>query len=411
MRRVFLILAPLIILGIALAGAHILVERLFILMIILLLFSYLFARLGAKGLKGHLKTPGQHIQAGQPFQIEAVAENSSFLPKPFLKLEIITNRKSPKKDVQINLPSRGIYYWQNYISFPRRGRYKLGPLISETTDFLGLFRIRRKLDASKEILIYPSTVELPFFQAESIAESGSLRNAWLTDESSGAISGVREYAPGDSLNRIHWRSTAHKGKLIVKEFDFDLAEKIWIILDLNKDLSYDKGAETIQEYSITIAASIVKKYADSGQHIGLIAHDDSYHFYPARPGYLNMWRILELLAVVKASGQIPLNRILRGAREQMSGNSVAVIITASSRDEIIDSIMSIKKRGIRVVTILLDASTFGGHGSIQNIQMRLRALNLPFYSVKQNDNLSEVLNSQEKKVSEVPDIGVPYFAR
>jgi hypothetical protein len=47
----------------------------------------------------------------------------------------------------------------------------------------------------------------------------------LYDESGGSISGVREYVPGDNPNRIHWRSTAHSGKIIVKEYDLDLSEK------------------------------------------------------------------------------------------------------------------------------------------------------------------------------------------
>ncbi len=411
MRIIFLILVPLIILAIALTGAHILVERLFILMVSVLLISYLFAFLGTKGLKGHLRKPDHHYQAGQLFQVEAVIENISLLPKPFLKLRILTGQKSPKKDILINLSSKGTYYWQNYLSFPQRGHYTLGPLIGEVTDPFGLFRLRRKLDNAKDILIYPSTIELPYFGAESHAESGLLRNAWLTNESSGAISGVREYVPGDSLNRIHWRSTAHMGKLIVKEFDYDLSEKIWIILDLNKELNFGKGVETIEEYSITIAASIVKKYADSGRHVGLIAHSDNYHFYPARPGDLNMWRILEALAVFKASGQIPLQRILKGAREQISGNSVAVIITASASEEIINSIMSIKKQGIQVVTILLDASTFGGYSDIDNIETRLLALNLPFYIVRKGDNLFEVLNGQGNNVNVVSDTKVGYFAK
>ena len=64
-RKILLILVPLIVLGIALTGAHLLVERLFILMILLLLMSYLVARLGTRGLRGNLRIPERHYQAGQ----------------------------------------------------------------------------------------------------------------------------------------------------------------------------------------------------------------------------------------------------------------------------------------------------------------------------------------------------------
>src|SRR5690606_31015882 len=45
--------------------------------------------------------------------------------------------------------------------------------------------------------------------------------------------GVRDYAYGDSFNRIHWRSTARKDKLVVKEFEIDPLVDIWIFPDFS----------------------------------------------------------------------------------------------------------------------------------------------------------------------------------
>ena len=225
-RKVLLVVVPLVILAIALTGAHLLVERLFILTAIVLLLSYLVARLGTRGLKGDLIIVGRHYQAGQSFIVETTAENASLWPKPFLNLKIRTGENSPERSIQVNIPSKGAYSWANNLSFPQRGRYYLGPLMGEATDIFGLFRFSRRLSDPKDVLIYPSTVELPLFLLKSQSEPGLLHSEWLSDETGGAISGVREYVPGDSLNRIHWRSTAHLGKLVVKEFDIDLSEKI-----------------------------------------------------------------------------------------------------------------------------------------------------------------------------------------
>ena len=40
------------------------------------------------------------------------------------------------------------------------------------------------------------------------------------DEVAGALT-IREFAPGDSFNRIHWRTTARHGEIQVKEFDLE----------------------------------------------------------------------------------------------------------------------------------------------------------------------------------------------
>jgi len=397
-RKVLLILVPLVILAIALTGAHILVERLFILTMIVLVFSYLVAFLGTRGIKSHLKVPGQRYQAGKSFPIEATVENTSVWPKPFLKLKIKSAEKLSEKDVMVNIPSRGVYSWQYELSLPQRGLYHLGPLVGEGMDVFGLFGVKRELDCAKEMLIYPPTVELPLFRIKSQSEPGLLHSEWISDETTGAISGVREYVPGDSLNRIHWRSTAHLGKLVVKEFDIDLSEKIWIILDLNKESHCGSGLESTEEYGVIIAASIVKKYIDSGLHVGLVAQGDKYYFYPARQGELHMWRIMEALAVCKAKGRIPLQRVLTGAGQQMSGNSVAIVITCGAQQEVAGSIISLKKQGFQVAAVLLDGSTFGGNGLIRETEKRLRASNVPLYVINKGDNLTDSLSGKESGV-------------
>jgi hypothetical protein len=168
---------------------------------------------------------------------------------------------------------------------------------------------------------------------------------------------------------------------------------------LNKAFCAGSGLETTSEYIITIDASIVRKYADAGRPTSLIAQNDSYHYFPARSGYLNMWRIMEGLAVMQTDGNIPLPRVIYRMREQMSGNSVVVLITASDRDEIADSIISAHKQGVRAVAILVDASSFGGKSSPSKIQRRLSAMNIPTYIVRQGNNLAEELDSRRINLS------------
>jgi uncharacterized protein (DUF58 family) len=50
-----------------------------------------------------------------------------------------------------------------------------------------------------------------------------------------SVSGVRDYAPGDSFNRIHWPSTARTSRLISKEFELDPLSDVWIFLDMHDD--------------------------------------------------------------------------------------------------------------------------------------------------------------------------------
>src|SRR4030042_921393 len=102
--------------------------------------------------------------------------------------------------------------------------------------------------------------------------------------------GVREYSTGDPLNRIHWLSTARRGRLIVKEFELDPLADVWIFLDgaeyvqaslpqpgmeaRVKDLWSHSGKiplpPSTEEYAVCTAASLVRDYLRRGRAVGFV---------------------------------------------------------------------------------------------------------------------------------------------
>lgn len=400
MRIILLIVISLIILAVSLTSQYLLIERLFILAATLLFFSFLIALSGLWGIRGRLVQPLRYQQAGKTILNEAVVENTSMLPKPFLGLKIKTNTQpSNQPSILINLASKTVFDWQSTFTFPSRGNYKIGPLVAEATDPFGLFHLQKKLDAAKEVIICPSTVELPFFNLSSEQNPGSFRYGRELAQSGSLIAGVRDYVLGDSLSRIHWRSTAHRGKLVVKEYDSESSEKIWLFLDLNKNHIYGTGIETTEEYSITIAASILKRFCDAGQQVGLIAQGSSYYYYPPRSGSPNAWRILESMAMMKADGQVPLSRLLNRAHEQLDQKSIAVVITACTGEDLTEAVIRTRKRGIQVTTILLDNFSFGGRTTADQAAGLLRSLDIPTYVIQKRTNLANILNNKTISVN------------
>jgi len=386
-RIIFTVLVALVILAIALTGAHILVERLFVLVALVILSSFLFARFAARGLKGEIKHPDTHHIAGRDIKVQASIKNHSIFPRAFFKLKLETGHSAGNNHLAISLPADKISDWSGLVKYPHRGVYRLGPLVVETTDIFGIMHLKRTLDAGHQIVVCPHTVELPEFEIEA----GPVKNRLLSQEI-GAFSGIREYVPGDSLSRIHWRSTAHMGKLIVKEFDVDVSERIWVILDLNREFNAGKDFDTVEETAITTAASILKKYIDTGRQVGLIAQDDVYRYFPARGGHIHMWNIMEALGFLKLSGQTALPRVIFRAREHLSGNSIAVVITASDRSDVAESLVSTHKQGIRTVAVFLDSASFGGTTTCVNNYRRMFDFNIPAYLVRQGKDLSAELS-------------------
>ena len=396
--RVALIIAPLVILALALAGGFILLWRLFFLSVAVLLLSYLWALFSIRGIEGQVKKSSERCQVGEWFDEEVTVFNRSKAAKYLVKVEENTDLPGHRNMEAFNLPSQSSHRWQNKVYCQRRGQYSLGTLTAMVTDPLGLFSLRRNLGEPQNILVYPATLELPFFQPLSRNESGYGPNRWLLSELSPNAARVREYASGDTLNRIHWGTTAHAGKLMVKVFDPDrsryTARNIWLILDMNQASQLGDGDETTEEYCITTAASLIKRYIDSGKRVGLIASGDQSYLFPPETGDQHLSQMLEALALMKATGKVPVDQLILDEIEHFEASSVIIVITPSTSDEITASLRHVKKRGTMVIAILLDSISFGGTVSTINTTRSLISNGIQVYVVRCGVELARALDSR-----------------
>ena len=102
------------------------------------------------------------------------------------------------------------------------------------------------------------------------------------------------------MSRIHWRSSAHQNKLMVKEFDLDPAVDAWIFLDLHDTVQAGEGEHSTEEYGVTIAATIANYLLRQDLSLGMIVNGGKREILPLDRGERQIERVLELLAVVQA---------------------------------------------------------------------------------------------------------------
>jgi len=396
--RVVLIIVPLLILALALAGGSILLWRLFYLSLFVLLFSYLWAVFSLYGIEVRVRKPSEHSQVGEWFDEEITVFNKSRLPKSMIAVQENSDLPGHHNMLSLNLSPRGSHFWQARVYCQRRGQYSLGTFNATVTDPLGFFTLRRSLGEPQSILVYPATLELPLFQPESYNMPGTGPDRWFLSEISPNVARVREYVNGDTLNRIHWPSTAHTGKLMVKVFDPDrpiyTTKNIWLILNMHQDAQSGAGDETTEEYGVTIAASLMKKYVDSGKQVGLIASGDQPYFFPTDTGDEYLQKVLEALALMKANGGVAIDQLISHEMEHFEANSTIIIITPSTNDQMAATIRYLKNRGSMVIVILFDSISFGGTVSTASTAQTLISNGAQVYLVRRGQDLARALDSR-----------------
>ena len=150
--------------------------------------------------------------------------------------------------------------------WPRRGIYALEGIAISTSFPFGLFRKERWVPMAEEVVVWPRfdrPVREPRTRGDRVhrgehALSGSAG-------ARGEYRGLRPYRPGDDPRDVHWRSTARLNEPVVREFERDRAELLWLCIDLRTD--DESLAEHVAETAASVAASALRQ----GRPVGLAA--------------------------------------------------------------------------------------------------------------------------------------------
>ncbi len=349
--------------------------------------AYFWAKENTKHLTVTVERPQDRLQEGQIFEERLTVKNESWFAKLWLEVEDPSDMPNHVSRRIISLGPRESRGWKTSEICERRGLFTLGPVQITTGDPFGFFKYTTKYGRSQSILVYPRATELPNFYVPPANLPGEGRFRRRTHYVTPNASGVRDYEAGDSFNRIHWPSTARTGELMVKLFELDPASDIWIILDLQKDVHFGQGEESTEEYAVKIAASVARYFLVANRSVGFITFGNKLFIEEAQRGAQQYTHILEALALSRATGDVPIGRLISEEAKRFGRHTTVVVITPSTSDEWVSSLNFVSERGVKVAAILLEADTFGSEEGSLMVFGALAAAEVYTYMVKRSDDL------------------------
>ncbi len=391
-RTLALVLAVLAVsVFVAFATGFWLLFRLVYVIALVLPLAWLYTWWNTRNLQAAADRRTARAQVGQEALEVIEVRNTSFLPKVWLDIEDPSGLPGHRSRRIVTIPPRRSRNWIVTTPLLRRGLYEWGPLTVAAGDPFGIFRRTRTFGEAQQVLVYPPVVDLPHFQAPPANLPGEGRFRRRTHYVTPNAAGIREYAPGDAFNRIHWRSTARTGELMVKTFELDPASDIWVILDLERRVHVGSGDDSTEEYAVRIAASVARHYIVANRPAGLMQFGRDLRILEPERGQNQLTRILETLATASAVGDAPLGALLLEEQRRFGRHTTLVIVTASTDDHWLTAIQSLTQRGVRAAVVLVDPSTFGSDRSPLLLYGQLTASDILTYVVRRGDDLSVAL--------------------
>jgi uncharacterized protein (DUF58 family) len=156
-----------------------------------------------------------------------------------------------------------------------RGRYPLGPLQLRLTDPFGMVELTRSFSAYDTLTVVPRVEPLPAVRlaGESSGYGESRTRALALAGDDDVI--PRGYRHGDDLRRVHWRSTAKYGELMVRREEQPHRARCTVLLDTRKEAFFGAGPDSAFEWAVSGAASIATHMLERGFAVRLLTDTGS----------------------------------------------------------------------------------------------------------------------------------------
>lgn len=288
------------------------------LMLSLIIISGVMSESTLRRIKVERHTPPR-IHAQIPSLIEVTLHNlKKRLPSYSIELEdLLVGWSTDKRCYFLKVAPQGKQTAAYRTVIPRRGILKFTGYRVATRFPFALFEKWRELELPGEVVVYPELVPVPPVEETRRDHQGELghHRPGRGDE----VHGLRELRIGDDSRSIHWRTSARRGRLMVREYEEEEARHLCIYLDNARTKhKSDDGIDPVVERAISIAASLVVERSAAGQGLYLAVRGEMAPKVSPGSSPERLLRYLSLLEYAEAEDPPAFSRLPPGEAVMIS---------------------------------------------------------------------------------------------
>jgi uncharacterized protein (DUF58 family) len=232
----------------------------------LLVFALVYGRLALRRLTVERKLPPQ-VHAEQRLTVDvSVTNHWSWMALWGVEVEDIVEREDAADAAEIDIvrvffpaiaagETRQVPYLGR---LSRRGRYHFGPLRVSTRFPLGLVRHSVIIDQPASLLVHPKLGRLDHDWAQKArAQAAGGRRMHRRGLLEADFYGLRDWRAGDNRRWIHWRTSARRGALVVRQFDERRSQDLALLVDLWQPADASEEQLANVEKAVSFAATAI----------------------------------------------------------------------------------------------------------------------------------------------------------
>jgi uncharacterized protein (DUF58 family) len=348
-------------------------------LILTVLLAWLAVRLTARPAGLRRSLPAMPLEGDDvPVRVELELE-SRFAPAGITLVERYKRLGARRTELRRD----GRHLWARYVleAVPR-GRYAIDEAVVVVEDPFGLERREPRLTETASLVVYPRLVELERLFSEVGSHARDGRRVLLQRPSGFDLHSVRDYVEGDSLRKVHWRSTARRGQLMVKELEDAPRDDVAVVLD-----AWRGCQRGVFDVAVRAAGSILDAYARRSRRAALVLGGAKVEVQRVQAE--GDWRrALELLAGAEADGTEPPWQLLAGERNPATLALDVVVVTSRLDAGVVDRLVQ-RATSRRNTALVYVAGTHDPEPAL----LRLQSATVAVAVLHEGDDLAAVLGA------------------
>jgi uncharacterized protein (DUF58 family) len=303
------------------------------------------------------------VPSGHAAGVTLRVENVSRLPTGLLLIEesVPYQLGSAPRFVLDRVEPRGAREITYTLRSDVRGRFEIGPLSVRLADPFGLVELTRSFARVDKLVVTPAIQPLPDVHLTGEWTGGGDSHARTIAAAGEDDVATREYRHGDDLRRVHWKTTAKRGELMVRREEQHWQSRCTLFLDTRHRAYHGEGPGSAFEYAVSAAASIGIALARDG--FGLQLTTDTGVALNGYGGLTDVGGgplegiLLEELAIVRPSRRLNLAQGIRGGGIS-AGDGLLVAVFGTLDDEDTDLVARLRQGRGTGIAVLVDSMSW-----------------------------------------------------
>jgi uncharacterized protein (DUF58 family) len=270
-----------------------------------------------------------------------------------------------------------------HVGAERRGVYNLGPVDLSVGDLFARQAAMEEREDETRFIVRPRTVGTAGIERPDQWGGVERSKAGLSEDPS-RFAGIRPYAPGDPLRRVHHRASARLGSPVTKRFEPSRDREVLIVLDVQTehgpawDLSFQ--IDDVEALYV-VAASIARALATERAAFGIAAAGFSnaetrFATVPISSASGQAERVLDLLARLSNHASASFERLLALVRRIARPGTTLLVVTARDPTPFAGWFRRLEQGGCRIVVVACGRDAVGDAARARAAGFRARAARL-----------------------------------